>query len=88
LQYLCILGALLAPRPGSLVVLNEPETSIHIDLFPSLAKLICTASARSQILVTTHSKELADLIKKHVRTHKIIELEKIEGATQLRASSF
>jgi predicted ATPase len=88
LQYLCLLGALLAPRPGSLVVLNEPETSIHFDLFPSLAKLICTASAHSQIIVTTHAKELADLIRKQVRTHKVIELEKIEGATQVRASNF
>jgi predicted ATPase len=88
LQYLCLLGALLAPRPGSLVVLNEPETSIHVDLFPSLAQLICTAAAHSQILVTTHAKELADLIRKHVRNHKIIELEKVEGATQLRANNF
>lgn len=84
LQYLCLLGALLTPRPGSLVVLNEPETSIHVDLFPSLAELIRTASAHTQIIVTTHARDLADLIRKHVRNHKIIQLEKIEGATQLR----
>jgi predicted ATPase len=88
LQYLCLLAALLAPRPGSLVVLNEPETSIHVDLFPSLAKLIGTASAQSQIIVTTHARELADLIRKQVRANKIIELEKIDGATQLQASHF
>jgi len=85
LQYLCLLGALLSPRPGSLVVLNEPETSIHVDLFPSLAELICTASANTQIIVTTHSRDLSDLIRKRIRNHSIIQLEKIDGSTQLQA---
>ncbi len=87
LQYLCLLGALLTPRPGSLVVLNEPETSIHVDLFPSLAELIRTASAHTQILVTTHSKDLSNLVQKRVRNHSVIQLQKIDGATQLQASN-
>ena len=70
------------------MVLNEPETSIHVDLLPSLAKLICAAAAHTQIVVTTHAKELADQIRRQVRAHKIIELEKIDGATQLRAYGF
>src|SRR5262249_20128960 len=40
LQYLCLLAALLSPRPAPLMVLNEPETSIHPDLLGPLAELI------------------------------------------------
>jgi len=87
LHYLCLLGALLTPRPGSLVVLNEPETSIHVDLFPSLAELICTASANTQIIVTTHSRDLSNLIRKRVRNHSVIQLQKIDGATQVQAAN-
>ena len=40
LHYLCLLAALLSPRPPSLLALNEPEASIHPDLIGPLAKLI------------------------------------------------
>jgi predicted ATPase len=31
---------LLSPRPPTLMILNEPETSLHPDLLPPLARLI------------------------------------------------
>ena len=40
LRYLLLVAALLSPRPPSLMVLNEPETSLHVDLLPALASLI------------------------------------------------
>jgi predicted ATPase len=86
LQYLCLLAALLTPRPAPFVVLNEPETSIHPSLFKPLAELILDASKHSQILLTTHAKELADLIKKH-KNARIVELEKKEGATNVCGSN-
>jgi predicted ATPase len=36
LRYLLWVAALLTPRPPALMVLNEPETSLHPDLFPRL----------------------------------------------------
>ncbi|MDX7584871.1 AAA family ATPase, partial [Klebsiella pneumoniae] len=36
LRYLLLVAALLTPRPPSLMVLNEPETSLHPDLLPAL----------------------------------------------------
>jgi predicted ATPase len=36
LRYILWVAALLTPRPPSLMVLNEPETSLHPDLFPAL----------------------------------------------------
>jgi predicted ATPase len=86
LQYLCLLAALMTSRPAPFVVLNEPETSIHPDLLGPLAQLIISASKRSQILLTTHSKELANLIKAKGRA-QIVELEKNLGATRISGTS-
>ena len=49
LRYLLWIAALLTPRPPSLMVLNEPETSLHPDLLPALARLIARAAAQSQL---------------------------------------
>ncbi|MFL6636962.1 MAG: AAA family ATPase, partial [Paraburkholderia graminis] len=38
LRYLLLVAALLTPRPPALLVLNEPETSLHPDLLPALAR--------------------------------------------------
>ena len=44
------------------MVLNEPETSLHPDLLPALARLLVAATARSQTLVVTHSQALVELL--------------------------
>lgn len=62
LRYLCLVAALLSPRPPALLALNEPETSLHPGLIEPLADLIAEASARSHIWITTHSDELARLV--------------------------
>jgi predicted ATPase len=57
-RYLLLIAALLSPRPPSLMVLNEPETSLHVDLLPALARLIARASEHTQIVVVTHAQDL------------------------------
>ena len=64
LRYLLLVAALLSPRPPSLMVLNEPETSLHVDLLPALARLIAGASERTQIVVVTHARELVSALTK------------------------
>jgi predicted ATPase len=64
LRYLCLLAALLSPRPPALLALNEPETSLHPDLLEPLARAMVAASKHSQLWVATHSERLADLVKK------------------------
>ncbi len=59
LRYLCLTAALLSQDPPPLLVLNEPETSLHPDLFDPLAAMIVSRSEHSQILVTTHSDSFA-----------------------------
>ena len=55
LRYLLWVAALLSPRPASLLVLNEPETSLHSDLLPSAADLIGHAATQTQVIAVTHS---------------------------------
>jgi len=54
LRYMLWVAALLTPRPPGLLVLNEPETSLHPDLLLALKRLIAQASRRSQVLVVSH----------------------------------
>jgi hypothetical protein len=58
LRYLCLVAALLTVDPPPLMVLNEPETSLHPDLLPPLARLIRAAAERSQVMVVSHSEAL------------------------------
>jgi predicted ATPase len=82
LRYLLLIAALLTPRPPALLVLNEPETSLHPDLLPALARLIASASAHSQLIVVTHNDVLISHLtgEKHVRA---IALEKQLGETAI-----
>jgi predicted ATPase len=62
LRYLLLVAALLSPRPPSLMVLNEPETSLHSDLLPALARLISRANEHTQIVVVTHAQDLVEAL--------------------------
>lgn len=82
LRYFLWVAALLTPRPPSLMVLNEPETSLHPDLLPALAKLIIRASENTQIWVVTHATRLIAALERHPDCH-CVELEKSFGQTQI-----
>lgn len=58
LRYLLWVAALLTPRPPPLLVMNEPETSLHPDLLPALARLIAKASENTQVWVVSHAPRL------------------------------
>lgn len=58
LRYLLWMIALLSPRPPALMVLNEPETSLHPDLLPALGRLIVKASRQTQMIVVSHAPRL------------------------------
>lgn len=45
------------------MVLNEPETSLHPDLLPPLARLIAAAAQRSQVIVVTHARTLVNALE-------------------------
>lgn len=80
LRYLLWIAALLTPRPPTLMVLNEPETSLHPDLLGALARLIAKAGERTQVVVVTHSPRLISSLEEQHGCHSI-KLEKTFGET-------
>ncbi|MBK1885083.1 AAA family ATPase [Marinobacter sp. DY40_1A1] len=64
LRYLLLVAALLTPRPPSLLVLNEPETSLHPDLLPALGRLIIRASRETQVWVVSHAPRLVATLER------------------------
>jgi predicted ATPase len=62
LRFLLWAAALLSPAPPSLMVLNEPETSLHPDLVRPLVTLIRAAAARTQVVVVTHSRAMLEVL--------------------------
>jgi predicted ATPase len=62
LRYLLWTAALLTSRPPELMVLNEPETSLHPDLLPALARLILAAALQTQIVVVSHARTLIEAL--------------------------
>ncbi|MEE9326715.1 MAG: AAA family ATPase [Cocleimonas sp.] len=82
LRYLLLVAALLTPRPPPLLVLNEPENSLHPDLLPALARLIIKASEQTQVWVVSHATRLVAALNQSPQCHAI-ELEKELGQTQV-----
>jgi predicted ATPase len=82
LRYILWIAALLTPRPPELMVLNEPETSLHPDLLGALARLIARASKHVQLLVVTHSPVLIGELQKQAGSH-FLPLAKSFGETKL-----
>jgi len=63
LRYLLLVAALLSPRLPEIMVLNEPEASLHPQLIEPLARLLIAASARCQIVVVSHSERLVETLR-------------------------
>ncbi|PYT75166.1 MAG: ATP-binding protein [Acidobacteria bacterium] len=82
LRYALWIAALLTPRPPALMVLNEPETSLHPDLLAPLARLIGQAAKKSQIIVVTHASRLIEALVQQPGCHSIT-LEKTFGETTI-----
>ena len=58
IRFIAILATLLSPSPPPLVCIEEPELGLHPDAVALLADLLVEASARMQLIVTTHSDAL------------------------------
>jgi len=85
LRYLCLVGALCAYRRPPFIALNEPEASLHSELIPPLAQMILRASEDAQMIVVTHSHQLADILEIEGAATRI-SLEKRRGETTLSNS--
>jgi predicted ATPase len=82
LRYLLLAAALLTPRPPSLMVVNEPESSLHPDLLPALARLMARAARDTQIWVVSHAARLVAALERERGCSRVV-LEKEHGETRV-----
>lgn len=82
LRYLCLLAILCDPEPPELICIEEPELGLHPDMLPKIADLMVAASARTQLVVTTHSDVLVDAMTE--RPEAVVVVEKHEGQSCAR----
>lgn len=74
-----ILTALFQDPLPSLIGIEEPEMTVHPGVLPLVAEYLLEASTRGQILITTHSPDLLDLLS----TDHIRVVERREGVTRV-----
>jgi predicted ATPase len=82
LRYLLLAAALFSPRLPPLLVLNEPENSLHPDLLAPLARLIAAVAGRTQVWVVAHAATLITSLAKTPGCRPL-RLERELGATVL-----
>ncbi|MBB5350914.1 putative ATPase [Haloferula luteola] len=84
LRFLALCAALLSPRPPSLLVLNEPENSLHPGLIPALVGLCGEAAKGSQLLIITHSDSFSREMQEAIDA-SVHRLASRDGETCLEA---
>jgi predicted ATPase len=72
----------MSPRPPELLVLNEPEQSLHPDLLRPLARQVVAAATRSQVWLISHARALVDALE-DVSGTPAIELVREYGETRI-----
>lgn len=82
IRWLALLSILLNPDPPPLVCIEEPELGLHPDMIHELAHLLIEASARMQLIVTTHSTLLVEEFSE--LPDAVVVCEKRAGATTLK----
>jgi predicted ATPase len=72
-----IISALLQEPPLSVIGIEEPELTVHPGALPLLVDFLRQASEQSQVIITTHSPNLLDLLKED----EVRVVERREGVT-------
>lgn len=85
LRYFLLAAALLSPRPPELMILNEPEASLHPDLLAPLGRLMAKAAERCQLVVVTHAARLVAALEEAAEC-RMVALHKELGETIVRGA--
>ncbi len=72
--------ALVTPKPPDLICLESPEADIHPRMLETIADILRSASADTQVIVATHSPHLL----RWLPYEDFVVVEKEEGRTTLR----
>ena len=58
IRFMCLVTALLQPKPPSTIIIDEPELGLHPHAITLLGGLLRSASTRMQVIVSTQSVPL------------------------------
>ncbi len=81
LRFLAMATVLLLRDPPPLICIEEPELGLHPDALALIGDLLVAASARTQVIVTTHSDALISALTDHVDSVLVCEHR---GGTELK----
>ena len=84
LRFVLLAAALLSPRPSQMLVLNEPEASLHSSVIPALAGLIINASEVGQVITVSHNRTLVTSLLG--ADAELVELYKDTGETKVQSN--
>ena len=82
IRFIALTAALLARDPPPLLCIEEPELGLHPDALPLLGELLVEASAKTQLIVTTHSDALVSALIDHVDA--VVACERLGEGTVLQ----
>ena len=82
LRWMALITILLNPTPGPVTCIDEPELGLHPDIIPTLADLLRDASTRTQLVLTTHSRDLVECFSDDPGS--VLVCEKVDGATIIK----
>ena len=77
IRFICLVTALLQPRPPSTIIIDEPELGLHPYAITLLGGLLRSASTRMQVIVSTQSVPLVNEFK----IEDLVVVERENGAT-------
>ncbi|MBI2318834.1 MAG: AAA family ATPase [Betaproteobacteria bacterium] len=72
-RFIANLALLMSVNPPPLVCIDEPELGLHPDAVYLLADLLVSASARTQVIVTTHSDALVSALTEYADSVLVCE---------------
>ena len=82
LRFLALLTLLSTVDPNSLLVINEPETSLHPSMLKVVADYAAEAAIKAQVILATQSPELLDALSPYNPTVTVTRI--VEGQTELQ----
>jgi predicted ATPase len=83
LKFLCLLAVLLEEDLPPLICIEEPEVGLHPEAIQIVAEALVTASARTQLIVTTHSEALIDALSERPEDVLVTERD-FDNGTQFK----
>jgi predicted ATPase len=81
IRFLALIAVLLHPGKAPLVCIEEPELGLHPDALAIIAELLVEASAKTQVIVTTHSDVLVSALSE--QTDSVLVCDYV-GGTEFR----